>query len=449
MYDSSAPSGGNARSTWLSRIVPRGGWQLLRQRRAIVILFISLDLLALVVSVGSWWLAPATDWIAFAVLTVTAVVQAEASRRIEQLRRALTDTPHVNMTSVWTFAAVVVLPLGLALASVGLIYAHLWWRVWHNLHARPAYRVICSWAVIVMSAAATAAVLHLVHTDLTSLSRGAGVPAAAALIAGILTFSTVNSLFVALTSWLFTRKHTWLALWGTLGDNALEFGTLGVGGLVAVAVHTAPALVVLVLPPVLVLHRAVLVRQLEVQAATDSKTGLLNAAAWMQTAEKEQTRAARTGTTFGILMVDLDHFKQVNDTHGHLAGDDVLRAVATVLRTETRDYDHAGRFGGEEFVALIPDADPIQVMAVADRIRLRITELAVTADDGAGERIAIDNLSASVGAAMCPLHGTTIHTLLRVADTHLYTAKHNGRNQVVGLDTTAVTRLPVPREQTG
>ncbi|MDN5749507.1 MAG: GGDEF domain-containing protein, partial [Pseudonocardia sp.] len=127
------------------------------------------------------------------------------------------------------------------------------------------------------------------------------------------------------------------------------------GALAAVALGSAPGLVALVLPPILVLHRAVLVRQLEVQASTDAKTGLLNVATWQAAAMRALRRTQRSGTGAGVLILDLDHFKVVNDTHGHLAGDDVLAAVATQLRQGVREQDLVGRFGGEEFVVLLPD----------------------------------------------------------------------------------------------
>ena len=140
---------------------------------------------------------------------------------------------------------------------------------------------------------------------------------------------------------------------GRWDDNALEIATLCMGALAAVALGDAPGLVVLALPPFLVLHRAVLVRQLEEVASRDGKTGLLNAAAWQARADRAGRAARRAGVGAGVLILDLDHFKAVNDEHGHLAGDEVLAAVATALRAGVRSQDLVGRFGGEEFVVLV------------------------------------------------------------------------------------------------
>uniref|UniRef100_UPI0004DEEB35 GGDEF domain-containing protein n=1 Tax=Sciscionella sediminilitoris TaxID=1445613 RepID=UPI0004DEEB35 len=177
-------------------------------------------------------------------------------------------------------------------------------------------------------------------------------------------------------------------------------------------------------------HRSVLVKELEDKAVRDPKTGLLNAIAWRQQTERELARATRTGRPFGVIMVDLDHFKHVNDTHGHPAGDDVLIAVADILRDETRRYDTAGRYGGEEFVILLPENTPSTVHTIAERIRTRISELAVhtTGEHGPVE---LNDLTASLGVANYPADAVTVDDLVHVADTALYAAKRNGRNRVV------------------
>ncbi len=128
--------------------------------------------------------------------------------------------------------------------------------------------------------------------------------------------------------------------------------------------------------------------------------------------------------------------KQINDTHGHLAGDEALRAVGEVLADELRGYDAVGRFGGEEFVALLPEVDVDDAPRVAERVRRRIESLRVV-DGGADARQA--PLSASVGVAVYPQHGTELDALIRSADQALYAAKDAGRNVV------CVAATPVPR----
>jgi predicted signal transduction protein with EAL and GGDEF domain len=140
---------------------------------------------------------------------------------------------------------------------------------------------------------------------------------------------------------------------GTADENLLEIATLCVGALVAAVMVVNPWLVLLSVPPLLVLQRAVSVRHLERVASIDAKTGLLNSAAWHARAERAVTRSGRRPGSAAVLVLDLDHFKDVNDTYGHLAGDEVLAAVADALQAEVRDGDLVGRFGGEEFVILL------------------------------------------------------------------------------------------------
>jgi len=224
--------------------------------------------------------------------------------------------------------------------------------------------------------------------------------------------------------------HSVRELFGGWADNLVELATLCLGTLTALAITTQPVLVVMVVPPLLVLHRGVLVKQLEVAATKDEKTGLFNTLGWHNLATSELARAGRSNETTGVLMVDLDHFKQVNDTYGHLAGDLALKAVADTITAQVRSYDSVGRFGGEEFVVLLPGVGEEHVVAVAERIRHAVSELLVPVDFADDGRV-IRDLSVSIGVAMYPNAGTVVDRLLHAADTALYSAKNTGRNKVV------------------
>jgi len=190
------------------------------------------------------------------------------------------------------------------------------------------------------------------------------------------------------------------------------------------AAHSALALVV-ALPLVIVLQRSLRHASLAAAARTDAKTGLLNAGAWQREAAVEVTRA-RAQSPLALAIADIDHFKAVNDTHGHLAGDAVLAAVSAAMRDLLRDCDLCGRFGGEEFALLLPRTTAAQALEITERIRQGISQLAIPRDGGAAIRITI-----SVGVAVPSQARRTLDDLLAAADHALYQAKRSGRDRVV------------------
>jgi diguanylate cyclase (GGDEF)-like protein len=194
--------------------------------------------------------------------------------------------------------------------------------------------------------------------------------------------------------------------------------------LITIACMLSPVLLFVALPPVILLQRSLLHQQLRAAARTDAKTGLLNVAAWQREADTEITRAMRSGKPLALLVIDIDHFKRVNDTHGHLAGDQVLLGVADVLRQTVRDADVVGRFGGEEFVVLLPGADAAEACKIAERLRQEISARDIVFAAGQVR------VTVSIGAAVIHLHGNDLPSLLASSDLAMYLAKQGGRNQV-------------------
>lgn len=199
---------------------------------------------------------------------------------------------------------------------------------------------------------------------------------------------------------------------------------LCVGITVAILVQLSPLLLAIAVPPTLLLQRSLLYQQLQTAARTDPKTGLLNAPTWEQAAVNEISRARSTQGRTAVLIIDIDHFKRVNDSHGHLFGDQVLLGVATTIAQELRQSDLLGRFGGEEFVVLLPGADIEEAGRVAERLRARVGGMEIAVD---GVPVAI---TVSVGVAVAGDHGDDLVELLTAADLALYRAKETGRNRV-------------------
>jgi diguanylate cyclase (GGDEF)-like protein/PAS domain S-box-containing protein len=166
--------------------------------------------------------------------------------------------------------------------------------------------------------------------------------------------------------------------------------------------------------------------RLQQESIRDPLTGLYNRRYLEETLERETRRAVRAEGKLGFLMLDLDHFKKFNDSYGHAAGDLVLRETAAFLQKSVRAEDAVCRFGGEEFVIILPMADLVTTRARAERIRSRLHELSI---EHQGQRLG--RVTVSVGVAALPDHGTSAKELLQSADTALYRAKSQGRDCVV------------------
>lgn len=162
------------------------------------------------------------------------------------------------------------------------------------------------------------------------------------------------------------------------------------------------------------------------KAVTDGLTGLVNHAHFQEQLARAVAEARRYGRSLSLLMLDLDDFKAINDTHGHPVGDEVLRRVAQVLRENVRDADLAARYGGEELVMMLPDTDQNGALVLAERIRQRITEL--TIPDAQGNPI--PSVTASIGLSELVGPQDASVQLLQRADQALYAAKHGGKNRV-------------------
>lgn len=179
--------------------------------------------------------------------------------------------------------------------------------------------------------------------------------------------------------------------------------------------------------------------ELERLSVTDGLTGLVNHRALMQRLGEEGERALRSDRPFVVIMADVDHFKQYNDTFGHPQGDVVLKKVASVLKECTRTVDCVARYGGEEFAAILPDTDMSGGMEVAERMRSR-----VETTEFPGRRVTL-----SIGVAVFPTDAPTAKDVIAAADSALYVAKRGGRNQVARSAQTANTqKLPTARKST-
>ncbi len=174
----------------------------------------------------------------------------------------------------------------------------------------------------------------------------------------------------------------------------------------------------------------------EIRAATDGLTGLPNQRAVADALKRTFAQAATTKAPLALLLIDLDHFKQVNDQRGHPVGDQVLASVGATLRSVLRTRDFAGRKGGEEFAVLLPDTEIAAALEIAERVRSAIAEIILPGSDV--------TVTASLGVAGFPDHASTLDRLERLADAALYVAKRQGRNRVELAEPAAAADVPAP-----
>lgn len=359
-----------------------------------------------------------TDWIRAGLLLAMSVVYGEACDRIERLNRYLAaDGMATNQNSVLCFAGVLTLPMQLAATLVLVVYAHTY------LRARPRgqahlHRTFFMAGSTMLATFTAASCYQLLGGQLGAV----GPLDALVVLLTIAIYTAGNLLLLLICMYLVSRPTDLRSLLPARHHVAYENSTLLFGAFAAVVVLHAPWLSPLILVLIASLHRASLVTDLQHSANTDAKTGLLNSRGWQLMARQQLSQAESAGTPAAVLLIDLDHFKRVNDTHGHLAGDVVLKAVADILVRELRGYDAVGRYGGEEFIALLPGVECQAAVAIAERLRLRIC----TADPAE-----LLSVTASVGVATgLPGGGPTLEDIIDAADIALYQAKTSGRDQV-------------------
>jgi diguanylate cyclase (GGDEF)-like protein len=342
-------------------------------------------------AVPSVWWGPGQTALS---LVVCGLLQAELARRSA---RAV-DAPGVSAVAVWVVGAVLTLPFAAMLVVSSLLLTH-------DVLRGPRRGPRPGGVVATLTGAALA-------WPVASATSGV----LAAVLAGLLYFAVTEGIALAR---------------GTRRPSGDAVSCVALGVLLGLFAQFSPVAVFLLLLPVAYVHQSARGRELRYAAAHDPKTRLWNHAAW-QTLSSAALASPRTRARSAVLMVDLDHFKRLNDTYGHHAGDDVLSGVARVLRTTTRRTDIVARFGGEEFSILLPGVTEQQARTAAERIRDRIAALAVTTTNLHGRPTTIRGVTASIGVATTAHAHPSVDALLVNADRWLYEAKEQGRNRVCG-----------------
>ena len=373
----------------------------------------------------------AADAWRFALLLGCGLVMVAATPRIAYLQGGMTR----DFLTVWVLPVAILLPPVYAMLTPVPLYLLTQWRV----HRGIVYRRVFSGAGISLAYGAAALVFRAFPASFAGGAIGSGVHAlswtAAVAVCEIIGGRGNHYLIVGAIK----LSDPGLKLAELeLNREALQgdFAEFDLGILITVVVAVNVALAVFAVPTVLLARRFIMHSQLVAQSRIDTKTGLLNASTWEREASAEITRALRTQSPLALALVDIDHFKAVNDTYGHLAGDKALRAVTDALRSQLRSYDLAGRFGGEEFAVLLPHAREVDALHVAERLRAHIAAMSIPVGDDieAGPFI---RLTISVGVAALDGGSRELTEMLAAADAALYYAKETGRNRTHVVTATA------------
>ncbi len=339
-----------------------------------------------------------------------------------------------DVQGVWELPAAILLPPLYAL----LIPIARLTLVQFRVRRAPVYRRVFSGAAVSLSYGAASVTFHSLSGLALQDTRGTPSHGAA---------WTLLVLVAALVHWVLNKVIVMTAIKGSdpaasvrtevLGREPLynDVAEISIGVLITYGMAGNPLLALAALPVVTLLQRSLRHVQLLTESRNDSKTGLLNAATWEREAAAEVIRAVRTKSPLAIGILDIDKFKVVNDTYGHLVGDQVLKEIANTLNSMLRDYDVAGRFGGEEFSLLLPQTRAVDAFRIAERVRANVAGLSIIAPGSTGaERVQV---TVSIGvAALDAGSRRELAELMAAADAALYRAKAGGRDQVQMISTT-------------
>ena len=367
------------------------------------------------------------DGLLFGALLLCIAASVELTKRSGENAGVIKD-----VYAVWGLPLAILLPPVYALLAPIVQFTLTQWRV----RRIPLHRRVFSAAAVGISFGAASVTFHLAAQDLGRAVGGVGIHSSLWLIvvaAAATVQWAVNAILVLpaiKASDPALRLRDMLLAREKVQNDVVE---LCVAVLVVLGIAISPLTIVFALPFVTLLQRSVRHAQLLTASRVDSKTGLLNAGTWEREAASEVARAVRTRTPLALVLIDIDRFKLVNDLHGHLAGDTALRTIAHTFRIFLREYDLAGRFGGEEFALLLPQTSAADARQIAERLRGHIAATPISITDEPNTeplQITVSIGVAALGASWDRTTGSQLTDLLATADHALYRAKEAGRNQV-------------------
>ncbi len=403
-------------------------WKLPRWLRAFVCIVVLADAVVLAAAASRVSIR-AHDLELFAALVVCSTATVELTKRVGENKGFVKD-----VHAIWELPVAMLLPLAYAPLLPVIRFTLTQWRIMQV----PVHRRVFSAAAIGLSYVAAALVFHALIRLAPGAASNPGGHALAWMVfvaaGAVVTWSVNQGLVltaikgsdrsVKLREAQFAREPIY---------NDVTESCVAV--LVTFCLANSIIAAAFAFPFVSLLQRSLRHARLVKDSQVDSKTGLLNAATWERKSAAEVARAVRTKSPLAVAMLDIDKFKAINDTYGHMLGDQVIKEIAHTLNTLLRDYDLAGRFGGEEFSLLLPQTRAVDAFRIAERVRAKIAGLSIIAPGAAGgERV---HVTVSIGvAALDSGSERELSELMATADAALYRAKVGGRDQVQMISTT-------------
>jgi len=397
-------------------------WQLPRTARVLVLTVPALYLVLVVAGVATVRFS-ARDAVTAAIFAVASVISVEVSMRLAW-PRARGDLISSDGLAVWILPVALLLPPIYVALMVVIPRLYVQIRVWRAQTMKFVY----STATLGLAYAAASEVHRLIlGTAPTTWKAGqllGGTRPVLAVLAAIAVWWISHNLLIFAVVGLSAGRAPVIAFVRNRETHVIDAVAICIGIAITVLWIVHPAAAALLAPAVLLMQHQ-LYSGLRQAVRRDLLTNVSNPQFWREAARREVDRAWASSTSLAVLVIDLDHFKTVNDQHGHLAGDDVLAATARAIAAALRPADLIGRLGGEEFGAVLSGLDLPAAQRAAERVRAHIAATRVRSDRG--DWI---NVTASIGIAELPTNGNNLTELLDAADTAMYAAKTAGRNTV-------------------
>lgn len=436
-------------------------WEIWQYPRRVLSYLFFTYLLAVTALVGfSLWgpEADPSDWIFVAFAGAGIVLTQEIERRFGA-RRLQVGGDRMDVTfrlnDCWMVAAVLVAPLQAAVVVVACDYLHSLGRWFLHKHRHRStvrsggtvdrmpshpHKTTFNASADTIALAAAAFIMVLLERTFGAVEISPVTYLLGALAALVAVMYLASSWFAVVLTLVTDR--TWRESFRSLAHEQLKavYAAALMGALLPLVwFSSTPVAVLFFFPVFIVFHQALLKSSIVDMSVVDETTGAANKRYWKTTARSCIDYATEGNLSFSVAVVDLDHFKKVNDTYGHLVGDVVLREVASRLKASVRATDLVGRFGGEEFVILLPDSDEAQALQIAERCRAALEDSPLAVGDDYEVRG-----TASIGVASSDsLTGGELEDFLKKADEALYMAKRSGRNTVIGPTALAISEQAV------